>query len=106
MILFFMLTARELEGDIGLLISPEEASLISTYGSFFIHYPRFTYICIGGFPYCPLMLSHFVDVWLVLSEVCRQIGQVKESAGTKDQSLSQLELDITIVYLLRMLKKY
>ena len=94
-----MLIDKELYGDIGLQISPEATSLISTYGSFFIQCPQFTYIYIGGFQDCPLMLHHFVDDRLVLLEVYR-----KKSVGTKDQLHSQSILRTTVVFLLPMLK--
>ena len=73
-----MLIAKELQREIGLQISPEVTSLISNCGSFLIQCAQFTYIYIGGFQDCPLMLRHFVDDRLVLLEVCRQIGQVKK----------------------------
>ena len=66
---FSMLISKELQGDIGLQSSPEATCLISTYGSFVIQCPQFTYIYIGGFQDCLLMLRHFVDDWLVILEV-------------------------------------
>ena len=49
---FSMLISKELQGDIGLQSSPEATCLISTYGSFIIQCPQFTYIYIGGFQDC------------------------------------------------------
>lgn len=68
---------------IGLQISHKVTSLVNNYGSFFIQYPRFTYIHIGGFQDCPLMLPHFADDRLVLVEVCSWIGLVKKKCSKK-----------------------
>ena len=98
---FSMLTARELQGNIGLQISLEAASLISTYGSFFIQYPRFTYIHIGGFQDCPLMLPCFADDRLVLSKVCGQIGQLNKKCRNKRSIPFPI---VIVVFILQMLK--
>lgn len=73
-----MLTVREIQGNIGLRISPEAAMEVQKYGSVFIQFPKFTYLRLATYDGCPLMLPRFVDDKLILIEICRQISQINK----------------------------
>lgn len=52
--------------------------LATTYGGYFIQFPIFTYIMIGGFDGIPLNLPRFTNDKLVLIEVCKQISIINK----------------------------
>jgi len=78
-----MLTVRELQGNTALWISPEAASLIKIYVSYFIQYPRFAYLRVGRFDGYPYKLPRYVDDKMVLIELCRQIGSLNKKCKDK-----------------------
>ena len=53
-------------------LSPEAQRLVQQYGSYFIQFPRFTYLRIGGFEEEPLKLPRYALDCFVLAEICRQ----------------------------------
>lgn len=60
--------------------------MISTYGSCFIQFPRFTYIRNGGFEDEPFKLPRYTLDSYVLLEVCRQLAHVDKKLGMKSES--------------------
>lgn len=52
-------------------MSLEAQNLVQNYGSFYIQFPRFSYIKIWGFEEEPLRLLRYVLDYFFLAEVCR-----------------------------------
>jgi hypothetical protein len=66
-------------------LSSEAQVLIQQYGSFFIQFPRFTYLRIGGFDDEPLRLPRYALDCFILAELCRQLFSViKDNFPQKD----------------------
>lgn len=67
-------------------ISVEAMKLISIYGSFFIQFPRFTYLRVGGFEAEPFRLPRYAFDSYVLIEVSRQLAHIDKRLGEKGKS--------------------
>ena len=52
---------------------------IQVYGYFYVQFPKFTYIKMGGYLGEPLKLPHYCLYPVILSEMCRQFVLVVES---------------------------
>lgn len=70
---FLMYITRTLQGGTHQRLSPEAKSLISKYGSWFIQFPKFTYIRVQGFDGCLYRLPIYPTNWMVLLEVLKQL---------------------------------
>ena len=62
--------------------------VVQIYGCYFIQFPRFTYIRIGGFPNKPLKLPHYCSHSMVLAEMCRQFASLVESFQISNKASS------------------
>lgn len=78
--------AFELQGNVNKRMSIEAMEFISIYGSFFIQFPRFTYLWVGGFEGTPFNLPRYAFNNYVLIEVSRQIAHIDKRLGTKGES--------------------
>lgn len=76
----------ELQGDLNNRMSPGALKLVTTYGSCFIQFPRFTYIRIGGFEDEPFRLPKYALDSYVLLEVSRHLAHVDKRFGMKSES--------------------
>lgn len=59
--------------------------MISIYGSFFIQFPRFTYLWVGGFEGEPFKIPRYTFASLILIEVSRQLAHVDKRLGAKHE---------------------
>lgn len=75
--------AFELQGDANRRMSVEAMEFVSIYGSFFIQFPRFTYIRVGGFEGQPFKLPRYAFDSYVLIEVSRQLAYIDKRLGAK-----------------------
>lgn len=75
--------AFELQGDVNKRMSIEAMEFISIYGSFFIQFPRFTYLRVGGFEGQPFKLSRYAFDNYVLIKVSKQLAYIDKRLGTK-----------------------
>lgn len=66
-------------------ISEDAQALGRRFGSFFIQFPRFCYIRVGGFEEEPFKIPHFCSDCFVLAEVCRQLATVIKKAQPRDR---------------------
>lgn len=57
-------------------ISQEAQRLIQTFGIFFIHFPKFTYLSIGGFEEELVKLPRYDLDCFVIAKICRQLFPV------------------------------
>lgn len=64
----------ELRGSIHKRLSDKAMQLISTYGNFFIQFPRFTYLRVGGFEEEPYRLPRYAFDRQISMEICRQLA--------------------------------
>lgn len=55
--------------------------LISIYGIFFIQFPRFTYLRVGGFEGEPFKLPRYTFDSYVLIEVRKQLAYIDKKLG-------------------------
>ena len=70
-------------------LSPKAQRLVQQYGSFFIQFPRFTYLIIGGFDDEPTKLSRYALDCFVLVELCRQLFSiVKDNLPQQDWEIA------------------
>lgn len=60
--------------------------MIKIYGSYFTHFPQFTYLRIRGYEGKPLKLPLYCVDLMVLIEVCRQLGEVKKNCKERKGS--------------------
>lgn len=60
--------------------------IVSIYGSFFIQFPRFTYIQVGGFECQPFKLPRYTFDSFVLTKVSRQLAHIDKRLGAKGES--------------------
>lgn len=67
-------------------MSVEAMELISIYGSFFIQFPRFTYLWVGGFEGELFKIPRYTFHSLVIIEVSRQLDHVDKRLGAKGES--------------------
>lgn len=63
----------------------EAMEFISIYGSFFIQFPRFTYLRVGGFEGQPFKLPRYAFDSYVLIEVSRQLAYIDKRLDTKGE---------------------
>lgn len=54
-------------------ISLEAQTLIQMYGIYFIQFPKFTYLGIGGFKEEPVRLSRYALECFIIAKICRQL---------------------------------
>ena len=78
----------ELQGRENDRMSEEAKQVVQIYGCYYIQFPRFTYIKVGGFPGEPLKLPRYCSDSVVLSEMCRQFVSVVESFQISKRSSS------------------
>lgn len=57
-------------------VSPEAQRLIWNYGIFYIQFPRFTYLRVGGFKEEPIKLPRYALDYFMIAEICRKIFSV------------------------------
>lgn len=97
--------AFELQGDVNKIILVEAIELISIYGSFFIQFPKFTYLWVGGFEGEPFRLPRYAFDSYILIEVSRQLAHIDKRLGGKAnlELPFLLNLDSTAVSLYLML---
>ena len=69
----------ELQGHENNRLSEEAMQAIQVYGCFYIQFPKFTYIRMGGYSGEPLKLPRYFLDPIVLSKMCRQFVLVVES---------------------------
>lgn len=78
--------AFELQGDANRTMSVEAMEFVSIYGSFFIQFPWFTYIQVGGFEGQPFKLPRYAFDSYILIEVSRQLAYIDKRLGEKGES--------------------
>lgn len=70
-------------------LSPKAQRLIQPYGSYFIHFPWFTYLRIGGFKEEPTKFPWYALDCFVLAEICRQLFSVlKDNLPQEDWEIA------------------
>ena len=57
-------------------LSSEAQKLVQQYGSYFIQFPKFTYLRVGGFEDEPMKLPQYALDYFVLAKVCRQFFSI------------------------------
>lgn len=84
----------KLIGNLERRISEEGQQLIRVYESYYIQYPHFTYLRVGGFEEEPMKLPRYAFDCFVLAELCRKLAHViKKYADLSDrEALFPLEL--------------
>ena len=78
----------ELQGHENNRLSDEAIQVIQVYGYFYIRFPKFTYLRIGGFTSQPLKLPRYCLDSIVLLEMCKQFVLVIESFENTKRSSS------------------
>lgn len=79
----------ELKGNVNQHMSKEAKQLVSSYGSYFIHFPQFTFVRVGVFESEPMKLPRYALDQFVLIEICRLLGHIdKKTVGKKDSRVS------------------
>lgn len=64
----------------------EAMEFVSIYGSFFIQFPKFTYLQVGGLEGQPFKLPRYSFDIYVLIKVSRQLAYIDKRLGTKGES--------------------
>lgn len=85
----------ELRGDMNKRLTEEAMQFISTYGSFYIQFSRFTYLRVGGFEGEPYKLSRYVFDRQVLMEVSRQLAYIEKKYREKHQTRVSFPIELT-----------
>lgn len=62
----------ELRGHENRRLSKESMQAIKLYGGFYIQFPKFTYLRVGGFSSEPLRLPHYCLDNIILFEICKK----------------------------------
>ena len=78
-----MRICRELQGCLERRFSPEAMATISQFGSYFIQFSSFSYLCLAAFDGFPLKLSRYPNDMIVLIEIMRLAMQVNMLSAMK-----------------------
>ena len=68
---FPMTICRELQGFLEWRFSPKSMAVISQFGSYFIQFSYFSYLCRAVFDEFPLKLPRYLNEMIVLIEIVR-----------------------------------
>lgn len=85
----------ELRGNIHNRLLDKAMQLISTYGNFFIQFPRFTYLRVGGFEGEPYKLNRYAFDRQILMEMCRQLAYIDTKYRAKHWSGVSFPIELT-----------
>lgn len=85
----------ELKENIHKRLLDEAMQLIGTYGSFFIQFPKFTYLRVGVFEGEPYRLPRYAFDRQILMEICRQLPYIDTKYKARHQSGVSFPIELT-----------